>query len=78
LNAFLKVYIKALQLASDMDNSVEEKLLIGDRPKPSSNPETSIPLAERLAMRKEDELNEVSTDNFLLFDSYSGSNPAYP
>jgi N-terminal acetyltransferase B complex non-catalytic subunit len=60
LNTFLRIYIKALKLASDLDTSVEEKLLIGDRPKPSNNLENGISLAERLAARKPEELNEVS------------------
>lgn len=60
LNSFLRVYIRVFKLASDMDKSVEEKLLIGDRPKPSSNEEMSLPLDERLVMRKPDELKEAS------------------
>lgn len=56
---FLKIYIKAFQLASDLDDTVEDKLLIGDRPKPSNDPETKLPLKERLAMRKQEEINEV-------------------
>ncbi len=56
---FLKIYIKAFQLASDLDDSVEDKLLIGDRPKPSHDPETQLPLKERLASRKHEEISEV-------------------
>ena len=55
----MRVYIRVFKLASDMDNSVEEKLLIGDRPKPSSNEEMSLPLDQRLVMRKAEELKEV-------------------
>ena len=56
---FLKIYIKAFQLASDLDDTVEDKLLIGDRPKPSHDPETKLPLQERLAARKQGEVDEV-------------------
>lgn len=56
---FLKIYIKAFQLATDLDDTVEDKLLIGDRPKPSLDPEVRLPLKERLAKRTEEELQEV-------------------
>ena len=56
---FLKIYIKAFQLASDLDDSVEDKLLIGDRPKPSYDPETKLPLKERLVAKKQEEIAEV-------------------
>ena len=59
LNAFLKVYIKAFKLASDLDTTVEEKLLIGDRPKPSAASDSGCPLTERLSELKQQELNEV-------------------
>ncbi|OSC97114.1 actin cytoskeleton organization protein [Trametes coccinea BRFM310] len=65
---FLKIYIKAFQLASDLDDTVEDKLLIGDRPKPSYDPETKIPLNERLAMRKQEEINELTPDESLFYD----------
>lgn len=58
---FLKLYIRAFQQASDLDDTVEEKLLIGDRPKQSSNPENRLPLRERLLQRKEADLEEVHT-----------------
>lgn len=63
---FLKIYIKAFQLASDLDDSVEDKLLIGDRPKPSYDPETKLPLNERLATRKPEEIAEVAHLNIEL------------
>ena len=63
---FLKIYIKAFQLASDLDDTVEDKLLIGDRPKPSYDPETKLPLNERLAMKKPEEIAEVATSNSML------------
>ena len=46
-------------MASDLDDTVEDKLLIGDRPKPSHDPETKLPLQERLAARKQGEVDEV-------------------
>ncbi|KAG6837306.1 hypothetical protein H0H93_011908 [Arthromyces matolae] len=49
LRTFLKVYIRAFQQASDLDDSVEEKLLIGDRPKPNFGGESRPPLRQRLA-----------------------------
>lgn len=55
----MKIYIRAFQLASDLDDTVEDKLLIGDRPKPSLDPENRLPLKERLAKRKAEELDEV-------------------
>lgn len=62
---FLKIYIRAFQHASDLDETVEEKLLIGDRPKKSPAPETKLPLCERLASRKAEELAEASSGHDL-------------
>jgi hypothetical protein len=60
LSVFLKIYIKALSGASDLDLSVEDdKLLVGDRPRQSYNPDAKIPLSERLAVQSADELSEV-------------------
>ena len=59
LTAFLKIYIKVLQQASDLDDMVEEKLLIGDRPKQSSDPQKWLPLKDRLLTQSPDELTEV-------------------
>ncbi|KAH9063337.1 N-acetyltransferase B complex non catalytic subunit-domain-containing protein [Lactarius vividus] len=68
LSAFLKIYIKALSAASDLDPSVEDdKLLIGDRPRQSYSPEASIPLAERLAVHTTEELEELTEDELALF-----------
>lgn len=47
------------QLASDIDDTVEEKLLIGDRPKVIENSENKHPLKERLPERRDEELSEV-------------------
>ncbi|KAI0362109.1 actin cytoskeleton organization protein [Trametes cingulata] len=65
---FLKIYIKAFQLASDLDDTVEDKLLIGDRPKPSYDPETKIPLNERLATKKQEEIDELTPDEALFYE----------
>jgi len=68
LSIFLKLYIRTFQIASDVDDIVEDKLLIGDRPKPSFDPETKLPLHERLANRKPEELEELTPDELLLLD----------
>ena len=46
-------------LASDIDDVVEEKLLIGDRPKVADTAESKVPLKDRLPEQKEEELSEV-------------------
>jgi hypothetical protein len=67
LSIFLKIYIKALSGASDLDLSVEDdKLLVGDRPRQSYNPDAKIPLQERLAVQSADELSEVLSHRFLI------------
>jgi N-terminal acetyltransferase B complex non-catalytic subunit len=58
LHVFLKIYIRAFQQASDLDDSVEEKLLVGDRPKQTNDP--GKPLAKRLVQRSEEEDADVS------------------
>ncbi|KAL4251731.1 MDM20/NAA25 family protein [Abortiporus biennis] len=68
LTVFLKIYIKAFQLASDLVESVEDKLLIGDRPKPSNDPENKIPLNERLAKKKEEEMEELTPDELAFYE----------
>lgn len=60
LHLFLRLYIKAFQQASDLDDSVEDKLLIGDRPKPHHESTSNIGLNDRLAQRPQAELDEVS------------------
>ncbi|KAH7913728.1 N-acetyltransferase B complex non catalytic subunit-domain-containing protein [Hygrophoropsis aurantiaca] len=65
---FLKIYIRAFQQASDLDDTVEDKLLIGDRPKQSNDPENKLPLKERLASRKPEELQELTADEMGLLD----------
>jgi N-terminal acetyltransferase B complex non-catalytic subunit len=59
---FLKIYIRALQHGSDLDEVVEEKLLIGDRPKLSNDPENLKPLKERLLERVDEERKEVRSE----------------
>ncbi|KAH9854239.1 N-acetyltransferase B complex non catalytic subunit-domain-containing protein [Lenzites betulinus] len=65
---YLKIYIKAFQLASDLDDTVEDKLLIGDRPKPNFDPDTKFPLSERLAVKKEEEIAELSADELHFYE----------
>ncbi|KAH9981196.1 actin cytoskeleton organization protein [Lactifluus volemus] len=68
LSVFLKIYIKALSGASDLDLSVEDdKLLVGDRPRQSYNRGANIPLAERLAVPSTEELSELTDDELSLF-----------
>jgi N-terminal acetyltransferase B complex non-catalytic subunit len=59
LSTFLKIYISVLQQASDLDDIVEEKLLVGDRPKQSNDPDSKLPWKERLSKRSQEELNEA-------------------
>ncbi|PAV24074.1 actin cytoskeleton organization [Pyrrhoderma noxium] len=71
LRTFLRIYIRVFLLATDIDDTVEEKLLIGDRPKVADTPENKIPLRERIHERKEDELKELSKDELHLFNYVS-------
>lgn len=57
--SFLRIYTRCFSLATDLDDTVEEQLLVGDRPKVCDTPESKLPLKDRLPMRKEEELNEV-------------------
>lgn len=68
LATFLRLYIRILQQASDLDDAVEEKLLIGDRPKQNADPEKQLPLKDRLLIRHEVELAELTADELLLVD----------
>ncbi|KAG9318673.1 N-acetyltransferase B complex non catalytic subunit-domain-containing protein [Chiua virens] len=65
---FLKIYIRVFQHASDLDDIVEEKLLVGDRPKKSSDLEVQLPLRERLALKKGEEVAELTADESQLLD----------
>ncbi|KAF9562547.1 actin cytoskeleton organization protein [Agrocybe pediades] len=60
LSAFLKVYIRAFQAASDLDDTVEEKLLIGDRPKQTAD--SKLSLRERLLQKDEEELDSLTSE----------------
>ncbi|KAJ7449885.1 actin cytoskeleton organization protein [Mycena latifolia] len=71
LSTFLKVYIRAFQQGSDLDDTVEEKLLIGDRPKQTS-PQNKLALKDRLRQRKDEELSELTQDE-LAFVNYASS-----
>lgn len=71
LRTFLRIYIRVFLLATDIDDTVEEKLLIGDRPKVADTPENKTPLRERIHERKEDELKELSKDELSLFNYVS-------
>ena len=47
------------QHGSDLVDAVEDKLLVGDRPKPSIDIDPKVSLEERLANRKQEEIDEV-------------------
>ncbi|KZP19497.1 hypothetical protein FIBSPDRAFT_920120 [Athelia psychrophila] len=71
LSAFLKIYINVLQQASDLDDTVEDKLLVGDRPKQSNDPDNKLPWNERLAKRTQEEMDELTLDEKSLLDYVS-------
>lgn len=60
LNSFLRLYIRALQQASNMDDTVEEKILVGDRPKMHVG-SNAVPLAERIRVLNEEDLTELTS-----------------
>lgn len=67
MRALLKVYIRALQQGSDLDDTVEEKLLIGDRPKQRIDLPSGLTLRDRLIEQSEEDLKEVNdTSNFIF------------
>ncbi|KAJ8078904.1 mitochondrial distribution and morphology [Marasmius tenuissimus] len=66
LSSFLKLYIKAFTQASDLDDTVEEKLLVGDRPKQSPDLDKQVPLKERIKTRTEEELEELTPNETAL------------
>ncbi|TRM56244.1 N-acetyltransferase B complex non catalytic subunit-domain-containing protein [Schizophyllum amplum] len=68
LNVFLKMYIRALQMASDLDETVEDKLLVGDRPKVATDPESRKANREKLLERTDEELAELTGDERALVD----------
>lgn len=61
LRQMLKIYIRALQHSSDVDETVEDRLLIGDRPKPRIDVPPGFTYRDRLVERSEEDLQEVST-----------------
>ncbi|KAH8106623.1 hypothetical protein DFH11DRAFT_1732703 [Phellopilus nigrolimitatus] len=67
LSTFLCIYIRVFLHASDIDGTVEEKLLIGYRPK-VADISKKIPLKECMHGRKEPELNELTADKRKLID----------
>ncbi|KJA27088.1 hypothetical protein HYPSUDRAFT_35639 [Hypholoma sublateritium FD-334 SS-4] len=69
LSAFLKAYIRIFQQSSDLDDTVEEKLLIGDRPKPSAEIDKKLSLRERLVERSP-KRDESLTSDEVLFINY--------
>ncbi|KAJ7940559.1 actin cytoskeleton organization protein [Mycena leptocephala] len=71
LSTFLKVYIRAFQQGSDLDDTVEEKLLIGDRPKHTSS-QNKLTLKDRLRQRKDEDLIELTPDE-LTFVNYANA-----
>jgi len=60
LRQMLKIYIRALQHSSDVDETVEDRLLIGDRPKPRIDPPPGSTYRDRLVEKSEKDLQEVS------------------
>ena len=54
------MYIRAFQQASDLDDTVEEKLLIGDRPKQTAIFDQKLSLKERLVQHNPEDLAPVS------------------
>ncbi|KAK7020551.1 N-alpha-acetyltransferase 25, NatB auxiliary subunit [Favolaschia claudopus] len=67
LASFLKLYIRAFQQGSDLDDTVEEKLLIGDRPKHTTT-QSKKTLKDRLRQRKDEELAELTPDELAFYD----------
>ncbi|KIP09553.1 hypothetical protein PHLGIDRAFT_102803 [Phlebiopsis gigantea 11061_1 CR5-6] len=68
LSSFLKIYIKAFQQASDLDDSVEDKLLIGDRPKPHVESAGTMLLDDRLAQRPRKDFEELTPEETALLE----------
>ncbi|PPR03615.1 hypothetical protein CVT24_007731 [Panaeolus cyanescens] len=68
LSAFLKIYIRILQQASDLDDTVEEKLLIGDRPKPAAESVTRASLSERIQNFTPEELSTLTSEETKLVE----------
>lgn len=60
------MYIRVFMLASDIDDAVEEKLLVGDKPKVALTPETKASVKDRVAEKKDDELASVSLSTLFI------------
>lgn len=65
----LKLYVRAFQNCSDLDETVEEKLLIGDRPKLRVETRGAT-LKDRLVERSEEDLKEVGAPFCLVCRCY--------
>jgi N-terminal acetyltransferase B complex non-catalytic subunit len=59
------VYIRAFQHATNLDESAEDKILVGDRPKQNRDP---LKLKARLVSRRKEDLEEVRIFNPSLDD----------
>ncbi|KAL9715211.1 mitochondrial distribution and morphology [Leucoagaricus gongylophorus] len=66
LRQMLKIYIRALQHSSDVDETVEDRLLIGDRPKPRIEVSPGSTYRDRLVERSEEDLKELTQDEVSL------------
>ncbi|KAJ7172404.1 actin cytoskeleton organization protein [Mycena filopes] len=63
LSTYLKVYIRAFQQGSDLDDTVEDN---------KSTPESKLTLKDRLRQRTDEELNELTSDE-LVFVNYANA-----
>lgn len=68
LRQMLKVYIRVFQQSSDLDDTVEEKLLIGDRPKLRIDIPPDFTFQDRLVERSEEDLKELTADEVSLVE----------
>ncbi|EEB93072.1 hypothetical protein MPER_08323, partial [Moniliophthora perniciosa FA553] len=66
LSSLLKLYIKAFTQASDLDDTVEEKLLVGDRPKQLPELDKQTPFKDRVKSRTEAETAELTQHELAL------------
>ncbi|KAJ7063373.1 actin cytoskeleton organization protein [Mycena amicta] len=71
LATFLKIYTRAFQQGSDLDDMVEEKLLIGDRPKQTAL-DAKIPLKDRLRNHADKDLSELTADELSFLKYCTG------
>ena len=66
MSAFLKIYIRAFQQASDLDDTVEEKLLIGDRPRQTAKFDKSLTLRDRLLQKDPEAESSVRPASYVF------------